>query len=222
MSQGDLLDRIETLEPNPFISGPGDLLAFVCKTLIGQVPQFKKVFGPSIDEYERDDYSFRELPALRIYNLQFEKEHESHYIRGNIHLDVIFPPSLRREERQRFQDIVSSALLQQFRRPSFFAACSDQVPGLNELGKVFSGDKTLGLKVEDGYAPLTHLTANFRIDQKVWDEYLESKGRTKDDPFEITLRTLDQIVSKIEGRNSVAPGDVGVVLGSDQNNVGGS
>lgn len=197
MSILDQKDVIDKLKINPFIDGPGDTLVKAVAQSIGAVKQFKLIFGDNIDVYDRVDYSVRQLPALRIYNEQFTKEQESHYIVGDLMLDIIWPASLRRSETQSLQDVVSSALLQQFRRPNIFIDLVTAVPGLNELGKVFSINKSFGMKWEDGWVPITEIKVNFRIDLKVWDDYLIATGREKDDPFDVTLKNLELIAAQI-------------------------
>jgi hypothetical protein len=191
-------DVVDKLKINPFIDGPTQALVKAVAGSIGLVPEFKYIFGENIDTYERADYSERQLPALRVYNHEYTKEHESHYIVGELLLDIIWPPAIRRDETQAFQDILSSALLQQFRRPQGFNELVELVPGLNELGKVFSVNKQLGMVWQDGFLPVTEIRANFRIDLKIWDAYLESTGRTKDDPFNVTLKELRLISAKIQ------------------------
>lgn len=191
----------QIIKQNPFISGPGDL---ICKEIVEKlklVPQWKQMFGDNIDAYERFDYSIRALPALRIYSFIYHKESESHYIVGEIHMDVVLPPSLRRDELQTIQDLFASALIQQFRRPTFFTELRLKLPGLNELCKDFSVDKEMGLVFDDDVLPMTRLTGNFRLDLKEWDRFLESDSRTKDEPFERTLGVLEQIVTVIQGQN---------------------
>lgn len=197
MIPGQSIDVIDKLKINPFIDGPTEALVKATAQSIASVKQFKLIFGENIDTYERLDYSERQLPALRVYNYQYTKEHESHYIVGDLMIDIVWPPSLRRDEQQRFQDILTSAILQQLRRPNYFATLVENVPGLNEHGKIFSVNKELGMKWSDGFIPITEMKANFRIDLKIWDDYLESTGRTKDDPFEVTLKELELIAATI-------------------------
>jgi len=183
------------------LSGPAD---YLCKHICAQialVPQFAALFGPRIDAYQRLDYSMRELPALRVYNNSWTKEFESWFINGEIIIDVIFPAILRRKEQQEYQDVVTGALVQQFRRDAFFLALDAVVPCLNELGKRFDVDKSLGFNFgKDGgeQAPLTQMRANFRMDLRIWDEFLVSDDRTKNDPFEKTLADLSLITTIIE------------------------
>lgn len=210
---------IDKLKSHPFLDGPVEFMVKEAAQLISQVKQFKLLFRDSIDIYERMDYPDRMFPALRMYCHQVRKEHESHYIVGDMLMDILWPQSLRRDEQQLFQDMVSAALLQQFRRPSFFKAMLAAVPGLNEFGKVFSIDKALGMQWKDGIVPLTQITLNFRLDLKAWDEYLEGKGRTKDDPFQVTLENLERIVNVIQGNNDDSSKAVEVDL--DQNISGG-
>lgn len=197
----DRVSRIEKLTPLLFLDGPCEFLSKSVALAIKNEEHFKVLFGDSVEDYDREDFSIRELPACRVYAYRYTKEHESHYINGELFLDVILPPLVRRADTEEIQSRISSALLQQFRRPSFFAAMQSAVPGLNELGKVFSVDKSLGYQNtnDDAECPLTHMTLNFRLDLKVWDAYLESQGRTKDEPFQKTLENLRVIASKIQG-----------------------
>lgn len=196
-------DRLEYLSPNIFLDGPGDLLCKHICTEIAKVPQFLKIFSNAdgIVPYERDDFNFTMLPAMRCYSQRITKEHESHYINGEVQIDLILPPSIRRAEAQNFQDMLSSALMQQFRRPGMFGALRKVVPGLNELGKTFSVDKSLAMVIQQNVCPVTQITLNFRLDLKEWDDYLEREGRTKEQPFEKTLEELTRIATTIKGLN---------------------
>lgn len=195
-----MAERIDAVSRDTFLSGPTEFLASIVAGQIALVPQFVAVFGPRIDAYQRLDYSMRELPAIRIYNNTFTKDFESWFIEGELILDAIFPPATRREKLQLFQDTVSAALLQQFRRTAFFEAVTALVPGLNELGKSFSVDKALGFSFGSGDpAPLTQMRANFRLDLRQWDDFLTQDGRTKADPFERTIENLEVIHTEIEG-----------------------
>lgn len=193
--------KIDALTPKLFLDGPVEFLTKSIAAAIILEPHFTQLFGESVESYDREDFAMRELPALRIYNQTYRKEHESHYITGELNVDVILPPLIRREETESIQTQIAAALMQQFRRPSFFQAMRLAVPGLNELGKTFAVDKTLGFQNEgmSDECPATHITLNFRIDLKEWDAYLESQGRTKDDPFDVTLSNLRKIASQIVG-----------------------
>lgn len=184
--------------PDLFIDSPAE---FLCKTIAEEllkVPQWVEVFGDRIDPYKRMDYQISTLPGLRIYNNQYTKEFESWFVEGDIQADIIYPASIRRRETQQLQDTVSAALLQQFRRPTFFDTLCSKNPGLNELGKRYSVDKSLGFEWNDTLVPLTQVTINFRTDLRQWDVYLEGDNRTKDDPFERTLGNLKRVVYTLQ------------------------
>lgn len=184
---------------NLFFDGPDEfLIKAICKLLLCD-PLWPQFFGDRIDPYRRMDYSIRELPALRIYTEGDEKSGESWFIAGDIKADVIFPASIRRNETQQYQNTLASALLQQFRRVPFFNAVNSLVPGLNELGKIFKSDKSLGFAWNQEYVPLTQLTLNYRIDLRQWDDYLEATGRTKDSPFSPVLGDFRKMVTDIQG-----------------------
>lgn len=218
-----MTERVDNLEysgPNltgesRFLTGPTEFLCYQIAQQIKLVPQWIKIFGEYIDPYMRMDYPLRGFPAVRIFNRTYSKQTESWFIDGDIVADMIFPPNIRRRENQQYMDTISSAMLQQFRSPSFFATMNELVPGLNELGKRFDVDKTLAFEMgETDLAPLTQVTLNFRLDLREWDIFLESDDRTKNTPFERTLGGLDRIVSAIEGLRD--DGEIDVTVGVDQ------
>lgn len=194
-----MAERIDSVRRDLFIDSPGDLLVGEMVALLKLVPQFKTIFADEMYSYKRMDFSIRSLPALRIYNDNVEKPDESWFVTGDIKCDVLLPANLRREDLQLVQDVISSALLQQFRRTKFFNAVSDKVPGLNELGRRFSIDKSLGFEWDDVEVPLTQIVLNFKLDLRQWDTHLEETNRTKDDPFEETLGNLTKLVGVIQG-----------------------
>ena len=186
-------ERIDYLNSNPFLIGPAILVTAVRNRLLA-VPQFANLFGDQIDSYKRSDYAVRNFPALRIYNESYTKDFDSWFINGDLILDVILPPALRRNLIQDVQDTISSALLQQFRRPTFFSLLCADIPGLNELGKSFSVTKALLFEYDKEYCPVLQINLNFRIDLRAWDDYLEQEYLTKDEPFVETLYDLKSIL----------------------------
>lgn len=185
-------------EKNPFVDGPADFLAEVCLAEMKAEPRFAKIFRSSMDSYQRDDYSAIQFPALRLYSLRATKGSDSGYVTGTVTADVIWPQSLRRGEQFKFPDIVSSGIMQHFRRHrAFFDKVLAQVPGLTELGRSFDVDKTLGFVWKDEVLPTTQMTFNFKIDLRLWDDHLEATLRTEEEPFEQTLEALELIGSEI-------------------------
>lgn len=190
--------RLEGLETTLFATGPAEFLCAEVAKAIAADPVWRAVFGDYVDAYKRMDYPLRALPALRIYNTDYTKEAESWFIFGDLTLDIIFPASVRRRELEQLPDTISAALLQQFRRPSFFLGLCGVVPGLNELGKTVHVDKALAFEWGEDLVPLTQVNVNFRIDLRAWDDYLETDYRTKDQPFTRTLGDLTQIALTIQ------------------------
>jgi len=190
-------EEFETL----FLTGPAE---FLCLSIAEQLridPVWSVLFGGGdfIDGYKRMDYSMRALPAIRIYNDNFKKDFESWFINGYIKIDLIFPANIRRKETQQIPDTICAALLQQFRRQSFFNAISARVPGLNELGKVVDCDKALAFEwQEDMLVPLIQCMVNFKLDLRAWDDYMESDYRTKDEPFSRPLGDLESLFTTIQ------------------------
>jgi len=202
------IERIELLTPDLFLDEPAEFLVKQTVLQLLQVPQFVELFGERIDPYDRTDYSIRELPAIRFYNLGFTKDFDSWFVDGECKLDIILPASLKRETLQFVSDTLSGVMIQQFRRPTFFATMRTLVPGLNEFGKRVTSRKDLMFDLSGDLMPLTQITVNFRIDLREWDDYMTASGRTKDDPFEVSLGKLKRIVTEIQGLlddNSVDP-----------------
>lgn len=208
----DMPERIENLvyeptqpptrEPeqtNLFLTQPGEFLVNVLVKNLKKSEHWTRLFGEYIDSYQRMDYSIRSLPAMRIYCNKWRRDFESWYINGDLQIDIIWPPSIRRVENQKLPQTISGAILQQLSSMSFFVEVGKEVPGLNELGKVVSTDMTMGFHWQDEIVPLTQITANFRINLQEWDEYMESDYRTTDDPFERTLADLKLVATTIEG-----------------------
>lgn len=198
-----------------FLTGPGEFLCLEIARLLKTDPVWLKLFGDAIDGYKRMDYAMRNLPAMRIYNDEYKKEYESWWITGSVKIDLIFPANIRRNETQQIPDTVSAALVQQFRRPSFFQAVCATVPGLNELGKTVYCDKALAFEwQEDMLVPLVQCVLNFRLDLRAWDDYMESDYRTKDEPFDRPLGDLEQIATYIQALRD--DGEVELTILSEQ------
>jgi hypothetical protein len=189
---------VEGVETSLFLTGPAEFLCDQVAKALAADPVWRAVFGEYVDAYKRMDYPLRALPALRIYNNEFAKNTESWFMEGDLTLDLIFPASVRRRELQQLPDSVTSAMVQQFRRPTFFLGLCGVVPGLNELGKSVHANKALAFEWGEDLVPLTQVSVNFRIDLRAWDDYLESDYRTKDQPFTRTLGDLQQIVTTIQ------------------------
>lgn len=187
----------ESLETTLFLTGPAEFLCAEIATKLLSITAWSTIFGEYIDPYKRMDYSFRALPALRVYNNSYLKSYESWFVDGDITLDIIFPANLRRKETEQLPDTVSAALLQQFRSSTFFEDLCGKVPGLNELGKRVDVDKSLAFEWGENLLPLTQILMNFRVDLRKWDEYLESNYREKETPFERTLEDLTEIFTEI-------------------------
>lgn len=189
----------EGMETELFLTGPAEFLCAAVADALAQDEVWKAIFGEFIDPYKRMDYGMRNLPALRVYNNTYRKDSESWFVNGNLVLDLLLPPNLRRKETEQLPDSLSAALLQQFRRPKFFGGLVLKVPGLNELGKTVSVDKSLAFELsEDELIPLVQILVNFRMDLREWDSYLENDYRTKDEPFSRPLGDLQSILTTIQ------------------------
>lgn len=199
-----------------FYDGPGE---FLCRETAKQLlidTVWADFFGPEIYGYKKMDFQIRALPGMRIYCDRVRKEAESSWITGELKADIILPPEIRRDLNQQVQDTVSHALLQQFRRPDFFELMKSIVPGLNELGRTFDIDKSLGFDFGDDedVAPLTQISINFRLDLRQWDQYLEDTLRTKESPYAEVLKEFKRMVTTVSGQGDT--GDEEIEIQVDQ------
>ncbi len=205
----------EAEETTLFLTGPGEFLCReICRKLLAS-PVWPAIFGEFIDPYKRMDYGMRNLPAIRLYTNGYRKDYESWFVNGNVTLDLIFPANIRRVETMQIPASICAALLQEFRRPTFFSELMEVVPGLNELGKTMDVDNSLAFDFGgEDLAPLTQVLVNFKLDLRDWDSYLESDDRTKDEPFTRPLGDLEQIVTTIQALRD--DGDVDLEFSNDQ------
>jgi len=194
------VERLDILDQPTWFDQPGELIVDKLADAIKAERVFKLIFDDRIEPYMRMDFGVRELPAIRMFNSAGRKESETGYFTGEIKMDVIFPPAVRREELQRYPSRVVSALLAQFRRQKFFAALCEEIPGLNEMGKVFNYDNTLAFVAKDTeeLCPMVQLVVGWRILLADWDLFLESDERTTDDPFERTLGDLERLTVEVQ------------------------
>jgi len=186
-------NRIEALESPYWYVQPDDGLPTAFVEELIKEPVFADIFGDNYADYQRNDWGIRSLPAVRAYNTSGVSNSQTGYILGTLVVECILPPSIKRNELQRFPNLLRSALLAQLRRPSFFAAMLKRVPGLNQLGAEFRWDGgllfRLGTEATD-LAPILRLDIGYRIDKAAFDRFMEEDDREIDTPFEKTLGDL--------------------------------
>lgn len=187
-----MADRLEQLEEPSWYLQPADRVVDSMVQLFKAEPVFAKIFGDEIDGYKRMDYGARAFPALRVYTDTGRNEGVTWYANGDVKVDVILPASVRRNDLQKFSDLLTSTVFAQIRRQSFLDSMRKLVPGLNELGKVFSWDKGLAFQPAESedLFPMTQIVVHYRVLMEEWDRFMEDDYRTVDDPFERTLADL--------------------------------
>ncbi len=198
-----MAERIETLESPSWFLQPGDrIVQSIVEELLAE-PTMRLIFGDRIVGYKRMDFGVRDFPAIRVFSDGGSKDGETWYLSGDVKIEVIYPPNIRRDEWQRFPDLVTSALLALFRAQPFFDRVRAKVPGLNQLGWSFAFDKSLGFRArdDDDVSPLTQIRLNYRVLLNEWDAYMESDDRTAEQPFERTLGDLRKLFLEIQGRD---------------------
>lgn len=217
-----------------FLSGPGEYL--VAKTLdqLGSIPQFVTLFGPykaplgtpADDQqrwanYQRFDWSLRQLPVMNVFESATPeaKDSDQAFLRGNISFQIMWPANFRRGDSQRIE-VAFKGAMQNFFASQYVRDMLDElyyiqrpmkVYGLNEYGKTMTWTPNTNAIIENEMVPVTIIDANYRIDLRAWYRALEFMGRTKDNPFEVTLPDL----------SGIGGGTVGVDSGYDGNNDAG-
>lgn len=201
-----------------FLSQPGKDI--VAKTLmqLGAIPAMVKFFGPTQDksgnfslrwaDYQRFDWSIRELPAINIFESQVEaKDSDNAFLRGMVSIQVYWPPSLRRSDLTRvtaafagvLENFFASKYVSDMLDEIYFNQRPMKVSGLNEYGKTTNWTPNAEGLVEAELVPVTIFDANYRIDLRAWYRALEFTARTKKDPFEKSLSNLTTIAGEYDG-----------------------
>lgn len=205
-----------------FLTGPGEDLVPKLLLQMSRVPAFVKLFGPyKIDtdnnkntdqqrwsDYQRMDWSLRQLPAISIFESQSEqKSSDNAWLTGNIMMNVYWPANFRRSDLARvpaaFKSVVENFFASKYATDMldelYYIQRDMKVYGLNEFGKELTWTTNTEGIVEQQMVPVTMVDIRYRIDLRSWYRALEFMGRTKDNPFEITLLDLTQISADING-----------------------
>lgn len=204
-----------------FLSTPGDDLVNKLMYQMAKVPGFVNLFGiykntdttKNTDnqrwaDYDRRDWSLRQLPAINIFeSQQEEKQAENGYLTGNISIQVYWPPNFRRSDLSRVPSAYRGTLLNFFASmytsdmldELYYIQRPEKVYGLNEFGKNVSwAPNTEGL-VQDEWVPVTILNIAYRIDLRAWKRALEYMSRTVENPFSKTLDDLAIVSFDFQG-----------------------
>jgi hypothetical protein len=210
-----------------FLSGPGEDL--VPKTLmqLASVPAFTTLFGPYKPrlkgqnvqtsqqrwaDYNRFDWSLRQLPAINVYEAETEdKDSDQAFLRGTINLQVFWQPNLRRSDWSRvpvafkgaMENFFASDYVKKMLDELYWIERPMKVWGLNEYGKVMTWSPNLEGVVESEMVPVTLISVRYRIDLRAWYRALVFMDRTKGDPFERTLSQLSVIGGEGSAYNGV-------------------
>jgi hypothetical protein len=217
-----------------FLTGPGEDLVSKLLLQMSKVPGFIKIFGTykrqsevknteqRWADYQRFDWSLRQLPAICVFESQSEnKESDQAFLNGVISIQVFWPANFRRPDSRRvesamkgaFENFFNSKLVFSMLDELYWIQREEKVYGLNQLGKTLTWTPNVEGIVEDQQVPVTIIDVQYRIDLRAWNRALEFMGRTKEEPFDITLEDL----KIIGGRNSV--GLDSVYQGTDNDGV---
>jgi hypothetical protein len=217
-----------------FLEGPSQRLVPAMLTQLTKVPQLVALFGPYAAgkfeqrwaDYNRFDWSIRQLPAVSVFESDTEsKKGDNDFMTGTVRLVVYWPPNFRRSDLTRIPKAFHSAMVNFFGSELAFQLLDSKanlnndgtrpswcVPGLNEVGKEIDEAKNVEGFIESELVPVTMIDIRFRIDLRQYFRFLEEDGRTKDQPFERTLEGLDEILGEYDGLPGTDTMDVQVTL----------
>lgn len=211
---------------------------YLIKRLIeqmAQVPQFVTFFGPLIPDttkekgvnnpnmrwanYARPDWSFRNLPAISVYEGDPEEKTSANaWLNGTIKMQIPWP-ALKRSDPLENERLFKGAI-QNFFESQFCDVLLDpyptvnvatKVPGLNELGRMITWTPNVAGIIEGNEVPITLLSIKYRIDLRAWYRYLETIDRTKENPFQEILDTLTLVAGEYDGVTD-NPDDIQAIL----------
>jgi hypothetical protein len=212
-----------------FLTGPGEDLVPKLMSQMALVPQFITLFGPYIvannqqrwAEYQRYDWNIRQLPAINVFEAQSEeKDSDNAFLNGTVSLQIFWPPNQRREDLRRVQatmkgiieNFFSSQYVRDMLDELYYIQRPAKVYGLNEFGKNLTWTPNVEGISDGEQVPVTLIDVRYRIDLRAWYRALEYLGRTKDNPFEVTLSDLTVIGGEYDGVTSADGSEVSVVV----------
>lgn len=198
------------------LTGPSSTLVSSTLLQMSKIAGFIKIFGkytvPSgkvTDEnqrwadYQRFDWSIRQLPAICVFESDAieQKDSDEAFLKGMVRIMIVWPPSFRRPDARRvevafkgaLQNFFSSQYVQSMLDELYYIQRPEKVPGLNEYGKTMTWTPNTHTIIENEACPVTIVDANYRIDLRSWYRTLEYQGRTRQDPFDVTLAELTTI-----------------------------
>lgn len=198
------------------LSGPGKDIVIKTMQQLSSIKGMRDIFGPfDADnitkrwaDYQRFDWSIRQLPAINIFESQVEdKTSDQAYLNGTISFQIFWPPSFRRSDLARvpasfkgvLENFFSSQYVTDMLDEIYFHERPMKVAGLNEYGKTMTWTPSTEGLVESELVPVTILDVRYRIDLRSWYRALEFMNRTKANPFEETLADLAELVGKYQG-----------------------
>lgn len=216
-----------------FLEGPSMRLVPALLTQLAKVPQMAGLFGPykgigvaeqRWSDYQRFDWSLRQLPALSIFESDQEtKQAENGYMPGSLRMMIFWPASFKRSDLTRIPKAFHSAMVNFFGSDLAFQLLDSKanadrtvvVPGLNEIGKEITDSKNVEGMIESELVPVTMIDIRFRIDLRQYYRFLEEDGRTRGQPFERTLADLKEIFGEYDGLPGTDTSDEQVVIEQD-------
>lgn len=208
----------EKLMQEEFLEGPGQ---YMVRRLIKQMAKekgfialFGEYKGPESDsqrwaEYQRFDWSVRQLPAISVYEDQSEtKTADSGWVTGTLKVTVYWPPRLHRRFAARLPNTFFAALMLWMRGAEAFKLLDSRanvdrtliVPGLNQLGFEMTDIKQVEGIVETEAVPVSLIDVRFRLDLRAWDRWMTQEDcRDVPTPFVRDLETMETLTNVIQG-----------------------
>lgn len=215
-----------------FLTGPGEDIVPKLLMQLASVPQFVGLFGPYVAgnqkqrwaDYQRFDWSIRQLPAINVFESETEEKDSSQaFLNGTVAIQIYWPPNFRRSDLTRVPAAFKGALENFFESKSCQVMLDElywiqrpmKVYGLNELGRRLSWvPDTEGL-VENELVPVTLMNVRYKIDLRAWYRALEFMDRTKDQPFVPTLAPLAVMGGTYDGVTDPAAQHVEIVVNEE-------
>lgn len=212
-----------------FFSAPGDDLVDKLIMQLQAVPQMVQLFGPadgtgSYANYARYDWPTRSLPAMNVLESSSETQtSDNGYLNGTVQIQVYWPSDFRRSDLARVPNYFKG-VLENFFSSSYVSDMLDElyyiqrpmkVYGLNELGKTLTWSPNVEGITDGDLTPMTILDVQYRIDLRAWGRALEYMGRTKENPFAVTLAPLTDLVGEIEGVDDNSGEDIEITIPLD-------
>lgn len=204
---GPPLTLPEKPTPLEFEDGPGQHIVRQVLSKLKTFPAYDRIFGRNVYDYQKDDLSTDDLPALMMFETR--ETYDPRFLRGVLRMWVILPHGMDQGDALAFARACGKSLIE-FNQTATWLFDSGTpeldthvVPGLSEFAQRGGANYERAFSlINNDAAPALEVTADYAVDFRVWEAWLEEQCRDRN-PFEDRLEQLLELYGTIEAHSTV-------------------